>query len=140
MSDTARWFPEQPPHLPGEAAAAYTDRLTGADRTDRIPYDHPRNRQCSIGWHAECSDPAGTSCKCPCHTEAGKLALRLHEIEETAVALYGVAAGLLPEGKTPGWGARITDGEGGRIADICARRPVLAEWYLGTKEAPGAPR
>lgn len=27
------------------------------------------NRQCSIGWHDECSDPEGDHCKCPCHTE-----------------------------------------------------------------------
>jgi len=28
-------------------------------------------RQCSIGWHAECSDPQGTRCKCTCHDEGG---------------------------------------------------------------------
>ena len=30
-----------------------------------------RNRQCSIGWHEECSDRAGVNwngeCDCPCH-------------------------------------------------------------------------
>lgn len=65
-----RWFPEMPPVLPGEDAAAYTDRLTGADRTNRVPYDHRRFRQCSIGWHLECSDPRGEECECPCHEKA----------------------------------------------------------------------
>ncbi|HTY35375.1 hypothetical protein [Mycobacterium sp.] len=53
--------------LPGETPDAYTDRLTGADRTNRRPYDHRRNRQCSIGYHDECSDPVGETCECPCH-------------------------------------------------------------------------
>jgi hypothetical protein len=56
-----------PPALPGETDGEYTDRLTGADGTDRQPYDHRRNRQCSIGYHEECSDPAGDTCECPCH-------------------------------------------------------------------------
>lgn len=62
-----RHYPEMPPLLHGETLDEYTDRLTGADGTDRRPYDHHRNRQCSIGWHEECSDPAGERCKCPCH-------------------------------------------------------------------------
>ena len=64
----AHYYPDMPPPFPGETGDQYTNRLTGADRTDRRPYDHPRNRQCSIGHHDECSDPAGESCKCPCHT------------------------------------------------------------------------
>lgn len=28
------------------------------------------NRQCSIGWHQECSDPAGDRCRCACHGDA----------------------------------------------------------------------
>jgi len=59
---------EMPPMLPGESHGDYTDRLTGADGTDRIPYKEHRFRQCSIGWHDECSDPAGEECQCPCHT------------------------------------------------------------------------
>lgn len=65
----AEWYPELPPALAGETDEAYTDRLTGADGTDRVPYDHRRNRQCSIGYHDECSDPLGERCECPCHTE-----------------------------------------------------------------------
>jgi hypothetical protein len=73
MTETIRrlWYPQMPPALPDESSEAYTNRLTGADQTDRVPYDHRRNRQCSIGWHGECSDPEGVSCECPCHfTEA----------------------------------------------------------------------
>jgi hypothetical protein len=65
--DRAEWYPDMPPALDGETDAQYTDRLTGADGTGRRPYDHSRNRQCSIGWHDECSDPAGVTCECPCH-------------------------------------------------------------------------
>lgn len=28
------------------------------------------NRQCSIGYHEECSDPDGETCRCPCHVFA----------------------------------------------------------------------
>jgi len=63
----ATYYPKMPPMLPGEALDAYTDRLTGADKTDRRPYNHYRNRQCSIGYHRECTDPSGERCKCPCH-------------------------------------------------------------------------
>lgn len=24
-------------------------------------------RQCSLGWHMECSDPSGDDCQCGCH-------------------------------------------------------------------------
>lgn len=27
------------------------------------------NRQCSIGWHGECSDPDGERCRCACHAD-----------------------------------------------------------------------
>lgn len=69
MNETKRhkYYPRMPPMLTGETIDQYTDRLTGADGTNRRPYDHPRNRQCSIGYHNECSDPAGERCKCPCH-------------------------------------------------------------------------
>ena len=70
MSDKAKHYPNMPPVLPGETLEMYTDRLTGADQTDRVPYDHVRNRQCSIGFHDQCTDPQGERCKCPCHTQA----------------------------------------------------------------------
>lgn len=68
------WYPNQPPMLPGENLDSYTDRLTGADRSGRRPFDHNRYRQCSIGWHNECSDRENhgaidkkSGCGCPCH-------------------------------------------------------------------------
>lgn len=77
MTDTierGRWYPAPAPALDGETDDTYTNRLLGADGTDRRPYDHPRNRQCSIGYVTECSDPAGERCKCPCHTDPGPAA------------------------------------------------------------------
>ena len=71
-AERARYFPQRPPALPGEDHDTYTNRLTGALGEDQVPYDHPRNRQCSIGYHDECSDPAGARCKCPCHTGRGQ--------------------------------------------------------------------
>jgi hypothetical protein len=63
-----------PPKYVDETTDQYTDRLTGADRTDRRPYDHNRYRQCSIGWHDECSatrtdDTGPGGCECPHHTD-----------------------------------------------------------------------
>lgn len=66
-------YPDVPPMLPGESASEYTDRLTGADGTGRRPYDHERYRQCSIGYHNECSERRETvvsgGCECPCHVD-----------------------------------------------------------------------
>ena len=59
--------------LPGETDAQYTDRLTGADKTGRRPYAEHRLRQCSIGYHDECSDPTGEICECPCHKLTSEL-------------------------------------------------------------------
>jgi hypothetical protein len=67
VQDTGHWYPNQPPAFPGESDDAYTNRLTGY--TGMSPYDHRRNRQCSIGYHEECSDPGGEWCECPCHPE-----------------------------------------------------------------------
>lgn len=40
-----------------------------------------RNRQCSIGWHEECSDRSGVNwrgeCQCPCHRGEWEKAARL---------------------------------------------------------------
>lgn len=49
------------PDKKGEDNAAYTGRLLSHAR------EHGTNRQCSIGWHEECSDPYGESCMCLCH-------------------------------------------------------------------------
>lgn len=66
---TRNHYPDMPPKFMNETAANYTDRLTGADGTGRQPYNHNRFRQCSIGWHDECSDPNGNECECPCHDD-----------------------------------------------------------------------
>lgn len=44
-----------------EGAAEYTGRLL------QLAREHSVNRQCSIGYHDECSDPYGDSCMCSCH-------------------------------------------------------------------------
>ena len=128
----ARWFPEMPPALPGEDDDAYTNRLTGAAGTP--PYDHRRYRQCSIGLHDECSDPAGSRCQCPCHTALGKAELRLHKCEESLVALWAVAAGRLehPASGIPldAYRQRIVDGAAADAEKAMKSRPELADWYL----------
>jgi hypothetical protein len=69
--EKGRWYPKMPPALSeDETDDHYTNRLLGVYGVDLMPYDHRRNRQCSIGWHNECSDPAGARCECPCHDEA----------------------------------------------------------------------
>lgn len=71
--ERGRWYPEMPPALPGEDDDHYTDRLVGCYGPELRPYDHRRNRQCSIGWHEECSErhTAGARrCQCPCHEES----------------------------------------------------------------------
>jgi hypothetical protein len=92
MDPTERgtWYPTPPPSLPGETDDAYTDRLTGADGTGREPYNHRRNRQCSIGYHTECSDPAGTTCKCPHHADTGPDTEPAHVVVDAADILAGL--------------------------------------------------
>ena len=64
------WYPSMPPILRDESLELYTNRLIGAYGPKRVPYNHKRNRQCSIGFHDECSDSEGLRCQCPCHREA----------------------------------------------------------------------
>jgi hypothetical protein len=52
---------EKFPPLPEETSLAYTGRLLAEARKAGT------NRQCSIGYHEECSDPYGESCMCSCH-------------------------------------------------------------------------
>jgi hypothetical protein len=73
-------YPDMPPMFNGEDADTYTDRLTGAAARGggpRRPYDHDRGRQCSIGYHSECSQRVNGStlgadgaCQCPHHLDA----------------------------------------------------------------------
>lgn len=92
---TDRYYPEMPPGLPGETSAQYADRLTGADQTGRSPYDHRRFRQCSIGFHDECSDPTGEQCECPCHEVAPlRMAAGVHTNEEWEAQAWRLDASL----------------------------------------------
>lgn len=52
------------PERPGEEAGKWTDRVLSHAK------EYGTNRQCSIGWHGECSDRSGESCQCLCHDEA----------------------------------------------------------------------
>lgn len=94
----ARWYPNQPPMLDGETPDEYTNRLLGAGG-HAYPYDHRRGRQCSIGWHAECSQryglqtlarltddgirfehlTFGEGCECPHHAETADAARLVRE-------------------------------------------------------------
>ena len=65
-TERGRWYPDMPPPLPGEPDGEFTNRLLGYGGR-QSPYDHRRNRQCALGWHQACSDPAGEMCECPCH-------------------------------------------------------------------------
>lgn len=57
------------------AGVGYTDYLTGAHDAGPFNvspdkdyvYTPSRNRQCSIGYHDECTDPSGEACGCVCH-------------------------------------------------------------------------
>lgn len=66
---------------PGETSDAYTDRLVRAGSELGI------NRQCSIGYHAECSDPQGVRCRCTCHAEASAPEQSDEEKLRTVIAL-----------------------------------------------------
>jgi hypothetical protein len=52
------------PHGPGESAEAWTNRVLSHSA------EHGVNRQCSLGWHGECSDRSGETCRCLCHDDA----------------------------------------------------------------------
>ena len=53
----------EPKAQPGETIGDYTDYLVKVGRKAG------KYRQCSIGWHEECSDPYGQDCQCHCHKE-----------------------------------------------------------------------
>ncbi|UOK18403.1 hypothetical protein SEA_BRUHMOMENT_87 [Arthrobacter phage BruhMoment] len=52
------------PDHPGEDAVKWTGRVLSHAR------EYGTNRQCSIGWHGECSDRSGETCRCLCHDDA----------------------------------------------------------------------
>ena len=64
------------PDVVKKAGICFTDYLAGAHKeifaTDpktgkNYIYTPDRNRQCSIGYHLECSDKIGNKCGCVCH-------------------------------------------------------------------------
>lgn len=61
MSEQRVYLSDKYPPAPDEDAAAYTGRLLSHAR------EHGTFRQCSIGYHNECSDPEGYDCMCSCH-------------------------------------------------------------------------
>jgi hypothetical protein len=101
------YYPEMPPKFVDETHDQYTDRLTGADGTDRRPYDHNRYRQCSLGWHDECSaervgEVGPDGCACPHHTDPDYRTLDEQERDEyvaeaTRIIRSVFAAAKLPE-------------------------------------------
>jgi hypothetical protein len=50
----------------GRTEAQWTDAMVEEGRRIGV------NRQCSIGWHDECSDPDGDTCRCACHTDGSR--------------------------------------------------------------------
>jgi hypothetical protein len=131
-AERGRWYPDVPPALDGEDGAAYTGRLTGADKTGRVPYDHPRNRQCSIGYHGECTDPAAEACKCPHHRDAvpdgvtltaalsaaaGTLANCYYLPTETGIRVMVIATGAGRDATPEDLRARIGEAYGSKISD-----------------------
>lgn len=58
------------PAKPGEDASAHTNRVLSHAK------EHGTNRQCSIGWHNECSDRGlgeDAECNCLCHAEGAEV-------------------------------------------------------------------
>lgn len=55
------------PYAEGETPEAWTNRVLSHSR------EHEVNRQCTIGYHEECSDPDGEDCQCICHAEGARL-------------------------------------------------------------------
>jgi hypothetical protein len=105
------------PQHEGEDDGAWTNRVLSHAR------EHGTNRQCSIGWHEECSDPQGLDCYCLCHDP---------EVQEWSV-----------EGHPEGGGQVITRVEEGRVRmPPQAGEPegTWATWILGRNETDAAER
>ena len=56
-------LPSLYPPFHGETDIAWTNRLLA------LSPEYQTNRQCSLNYHEECSDPNGESCQCYCHEE-----------------------------------------------------------------------
>lgn len=90
-----------------ETSAQYTNRVTALAR------NHGVFRQCSIGWHEECSDPNGYDCMCSCHalgitlTREQLEAWAGRELTDEEVEALDTA---IPESSIPEAIATITEG------------------------------
>jgi hypothetical protein len=117
MTETRVSMPALYPTRPDEDAVAWTNRVLSHSR------EHGVNRQCSINWHEECSDPRGEECMCLCHDEG--------------VSVYSV------EGHPEGDKQVVTRVEPGQV-----RMPpqpgepdgTWAEWILAYSEADAEER
>lgn len=99
--EKGRWYPDMPPMLDGEDSNRYTNRLLGAYGDEMRPYDHHRNRQCSTGWHEECSDPAGEQCKCPCHHDPTAIGLSPVYLRQEKSSVLALASRLTTDKAIP---------------------------------------
>lgn len=92
-ADWLIWLEEM--RLPEQHEGESDDEWTA--RIHNIGHDQGRFRQCSIGWHDECSDRGNGECECPCHRyDKQDLANALRELEgEVAVLrdLVSIEAG-----------------------------------------------
>jgi hypothetical protein len=115
------------PTLPGESAAAWTKRVLSHSR------EHGVNRQCSIGWHEECSDPHGDSCRCPCHHPKADIYSVEGHAEGGAIVVTRVKRGKQRWPAQPGepatmWAVWIL----GKSKDDAGERAVLREQALSS--------
>lgn len=62
------WWAE----IDAQAVAGMLDNDARTDARWREGSRHDVFRQCSIGWHLECSAWGSGDCKCPCHEIAAK--------------------------------------------------------------------
>jgi hypothetical protein len=117
--DIGRWYPDVVPGVPGESDDDYTERLLTRPPQGLSPYDHPRKRQCSIGYHLECSGYEQGRCECPCHHADRDAVEMLPPAVETAAR---VLCGLyhLPLGT----GRRIMHAAMETRVSVCREDPV----------------
>lgn len=108
------------------------DDETDGQWTDRIHRSGNalgRNRQCSIGWHGECSDPDGDECACPCHKlnmpSWQKLAITLGWFRD---ALRAAVAPSVPDSPSTALQDAPGANERGLVANEATTSGVLATW------------
>lgn len=89
------------PMREGESAEAWTGRVLTHSA------DHGVNRQCSIGWHGECSDRSGETCMCLCHDDATRWYTVEGDAEDGTIVTRRVKQGKQHWPPTPGEPATI---------------------------------